>query len=197
MVASQAVRDADRVIEREAAVQIVEEELEREYQRELSLGLGPMQMAVSHVERHELAWIVSWTSEEYLRTRNPELALAGNGPYLVDRVDGSLHRIGVVSAVTGAWEADYRIRIRRQVTRTAVDDLHDEVRAVAEARGRVHAMHTLHRKVPVLSHAQIITYVTALQHGAAPTHLEEISSRELLPPTDPSSSAVTIRGAAI
>ncbi|MFE6888240.1 YrhB domain-containing protein [Streptomyces sp. NPDC057694] len=30
-------------------------------------------------------WIVSWTSEEFVRTRNPELMLAGNGPYLVDR----------------------------------------------------------------------------------------------------------------
>ncbi|WP_426402814.1 YrhB domain-containing protein [Streptomyces sp. R-07] len=183
------------MIERDAAVQIVEEELERDYQRELPLGLEPIRMAVSHVEQHELVWIVSWTSEEYLRTRNPDFALAGNGPYLVDRVDGSLHQIGVVSAVTDAWEADYRVRIRRQVTRTAVDDLHDEVRAVADARGRVHAMHTLRQKVPVLSHAQIIEYVTALQHGDAPAHLVEVSSRELAPPTDPFLSVVTIRRA--
>ncbi|MFB7104525.1 YrhB domain-containing protein [Streptomyces hydrogenans] len=184
------------MIERDVAVQIVEEELERDYQRELSLGLVPMRMAVSHVEQHELAWIISWTSEEYLRTRNPDFALAGNGPYLVDRVDGSLHQIGVVSAVTDAWEADYRVRIRRQVTRTAVDDLHDEVRAVAGARGRVRAMHILRQRVPVLSHAQIIEYVTALQHGDAPAHLVEVSSRELVPPTDPFLSVVTIRRAA-
>ncbi|MEU9737430.1 YrhB domain-containing protein [Streptomyces sp. NPDC048002] len=184
------------MIERDAAVQIVEEELERDYQRELSLGLIPIRMAVSHVEQHELVWIISWTSEEYLRTRNPDCALAGNGPYLVDRVDGSLHQIGVVSAVTDAWEADCRVRIRRQVTRTAVDDLHDEIRAVAGARGRVHAMHTLRQKVPVLSHAQIIEYVTALQHGDAPAHLVEVSSRQLGPPTDPVLSVVTIRRAA-
>ncbi|WP_308368692.1 YrhB domain-containing protein [Streptomyces sp. ISL-36] len=195
MVAIRAVRDADKVIERDAAVQIVEEELERDYQRELSVGLDPMRMAVSHVDQHELVWIVSWTSEEYLRTRNPDFALAGNGPYLDDRVDGSLHQIDVVSAVTDAWEADYRVRIRRQVTRTAVDDLHDEVRAVADARGRVHAMHTLRQKVPVLSHAQTIEYVTALQHGDAPAHLVEVSSGELVPPTDPVLSVVTIRNA--
>ncbi|MER5521618.1 YrhB domain-containing protein [Streptomyces sp. NPDC002763] len=76
------------MIEREAAVQIVEEELERGCQQELSVGLEPMRMAVSHVEQHELVWTVSWTSEEYLRTRNPDFMLAGNGPYLVDRVDG-------------------------------------------------------------------------------------------------------------
>lgn len=193
VVATRAVRDAAKVIERDAAVQIVEEELERDYQRELSLGLEPIRMALSCVERHELVWIVSWTSEEYLRTRNPDFALAGNGPYLVDRVDGSLHQIGV-AAVTDAWEADYRVRIRRQVTRTAVDDLHDEVRAVAGARGRVHAMHTLRQRVPVLSHTQIIEYVTALQHGDAPAHLADVASRELVAPTDP--SVVTIRRAA-
>lgn len=174
---------------------MVEEELERDYQRELSLGIDPMRMAVSHVKQHELVWIVSWTTEEYLRTRNPAFVLAGNGPYLVDRVDGSLHRIGVVSAVTGAWEADYRVRIRKQVTRTAVDDLHDEVRAVADARGRVHAMHTLRQRVPPLSHAQTIEYVTALLHGDAPAHLVEVTSGELVPSTDPVLSVVTIRRA--
>ncbi|MCQ6556177.1 YrhB family protein [Streptomyces sp. C10-9-1] len=181
------------MIERDAAVQIVEEQLERDYQQELALGLDPIRMAVSHVEQHELAWIVSWAAEEYLRTRNPDFALAGNGPYLVDRADGSLHQIGVVSAVADAWETDYRVRVRGQVTRTAADDLHDEVRAVADARGRVHAMHTLRRKVPALSHAQIIEYVTALQHGDAPAHLVEVSSSELAPPADPLGSVVTIR----
>ncbi|MEU9372797.1 YrhB domain-containing protein [Streptomyces sp. NPDC048255] len=181
------------MIERDAAVRIVEEELERRYQRELSAGLDPMRMAVSHVEQHELAWIVDWTSEEHLRTRNPGFMLVGNGPYLVDCFDGSLHQIGVVSAVTGSWESDYRARIRSQVTRTAVDDLHDEIRAVADARGRVHAMHALRQRVPALSHAQIIEYVTALQHGDAPAHLVEVATGELVPPTDPVSSVLTIR----
>lgn len=133
------------MIDREAAVRIVEEQLEHDYQGELSAGLNPMRMAVAHVEQHELVWIVSWTSEEYLRTRNPDLMLAGNGPYLIDRVDGGLHQVGVVSAVTGAWEADYRVRIRSQAVRTAVDDLHDEVREVTAERGRIFAMHILRR----------------------------------------------------
>ncbi|MFD9097821.1 YrhB domain-containing protein [Streptomyces collinus] len=55
----------------------------------MSAGREPMRMAVAHVEQHELAWVVSWPSEEYLRTRNPDLMLAGNGPYLVDRLDCS------------------------------------------------------------------------------------------------------------
>lgn len=53
-------------------------------------------------------WIVSWPSEEFASTRNSKYQLVGNGPYLVDRVDGGLHQIGVVSAVTGEWEKDYR-----------------------------------------------------------------------------------------
>ncbi len=151
-------------------------------------------MAVACVEQHELVWIVSWTSEEYLRTRNPDYMLAGNGPYLVDRVDGGLHKIGVVSAATGAWEADYRVRIRGQAIRTAVDDLHDEVRAVAAARGRIHAMHTLRRSVPVLSPVQVMDYVTALNDAdAPPAHLVEIATVELVPPVDPVLSVRTIR----
>ncbi len=90
------------MIEREAAVQAVEDQLERDYQQWRAAGMDAMRMAVVDVEEHELVWIVSWTSEEFVRTRNPEFMLAGNGPYLVDRVDGGLHQIGVVSAVTGS-----------------------------------------------------------------------------------------------
>lgn len=152
-----------------------------------------MRMAVAHVEQHELVWVVSWESEEYLRTRNPDLLLAGNGLYLVDRLDGGLHEIGVVSAVTEGWEVDYRVRIRGQTVRTEVDDLHDEVRAVAAARGRIHAMHTLRKRLPVLTHAQAIEYATALKDGQAPPHLVEVAHRELVPPVDPILSVRTVR----
>ncbi|MFA7763927.1 YrhB domain-containing protein [Streptomyces sp. NPDC048723] len=183
------------MIERDDAVRMVEEELERDHQRGLAAGVEPMRMAVSHVERHDLAWIVSWTSEEYLRTQNPDFMLGGNGPYLVDRVDGGLHQIGAVAAITGEWEADYRASIRGQVTRTAVDDLHDEIRAAANTRGTVHSMILLRQRVPVLSHDQIVEYAIALQHGDAPAHLVAIATGELVPPTDPALSVVTVRGA--
>ncbi|MFE7909753.1 YrhB domain-containing protein [Streptomyces albogriseolus] len=181
------------MIERDAAVQMVEEELERDYQRDLAAGLEPMRMAVAHVEQHEQAWVISWTSEEYLRTGNPDFVIAGNGPYLVDRRNGSLHQIGVVSAVTEAWVVDYRVRIRGQA---AVDDLHDEVRAVAATRGRIHAMHVLRRSLSALTHAQVIEYVTALKDGDPPEHLVEVAHRELVPPVDPVLSVKTIRGPA-
>ncbi|WP_322942228.1 YrhB domain-containing protein [Actinacidiphila yeochonensis] len=123
------------MIERDAAVRIVEEGLERDDRRWLPAGLDPMRVAVWHVERRELVRIVVRTSEEYPRTRNPDFPLAGNGPFRVDRLDGNPRRTGAVSALTVRGEADYRARVRGQAARTAVDDLHDEVRAVADARG--------------------------------------------------------------
>ncbi|WP_333736990.1 YrhB domain-containing protein [Streptomyces sp. IBSBF 2806] len=106
------------MIEREAAVRAVEEQLEREYQQWRAVSAEAVRMAVVRVKEHELVWIVSWQSEDFVRTRNSKYALFGNGPYLVDRVDGGLHQIGVVSAVTGEWEADYRARIRGLTTLT-------------------------------------------------------------------------------
>ncbi len=91
------------MIDREFALRLVEAQLERE---------SPGQLLVAHVEEHELAWIVSYQSAEYVRTGDPSHLLVGNGPFLVDRMDGGLHSIGVVSAVTRAWESDYRTRIR-------------------------------------------------------------------------------------
>ncbi|WP_329453245.1 YrhB domain-containing protein [Streptomyces sp. NBC_01724] len=92
------------MIEREAAVRAVEEQLEREYQEWRAVSVDAMRMAVVRVAEHELVWIVSWQSEEFVRTRNSRYMLVGNGPYLVDRVDAGLHQIGVVSAKSGEWE---------------------------------------------------------------------------------------------
>jgi hypothetical protein len=183
------------VIERDDAVRIVEEELERDYQERLFEGRDPRRMAVMFAEAHELAWIVRWTCREYLRTGNRAFALTGNGPYLVDRVDGSLHRTGVLSARNGTWETDYRRRVRGEVPRTAVDELHDEVRALALARGRTHAMRTLRRGVPALSLAQAVEYVTALLGGGVPAHLHALAAAALTPAAAPAATVKTIRGA--
>ncbi|MFE9450176.1 YrhB domain-containing protein [Streptomyces sp. NPDC006739] len=186
------------MIEREAAVRAVEEQLERDYQRWRAVGVDATRMAVVRVEKHELVWIVSWQSEEFVRTRNPGHMLIGNGPYLVDRVDGGLHQVGVVSAATGQWEADYRARIRGLPVRTAVDDLHDVLCGVAATRGRMHAVRTLRQTLPVLSPAEAVEYVSALVDGDAPTRLVALATRELVEPLDPVFAVKTIlRGAVI
>lgn len=172
------------MIDREFAVRLVEAQLGLE---------SPGQLQVTHVEEHELAWIVSYQSAEYVRTGDLAQLLVGNGPFLVDRVDGGLHSIGVVSAVTGAWESDYRTRIRKMATRTMVDDLHDEIRHTTATRGRIFAMHVLRQKVPALAHAEVIEYVNALQSGSAPAHLVTISTKTLVPEMDPVLGVHTIQ----
>ncbi|MEU3984047.1 YrhB domain-containing protein [Streptomyces sp. NPDC026672] len=186
------------MIEREAAVRAVEEQLERDCSRWRAAGVEALRMAVSDVEEHELAWIVYWTPEEFERTRNPKFMIAGNGPYLVDRVDGGLHQVGVVSSMTGAWEDDYRTRIRGLPVRTVVDDLHDVLREVAATRGRMHAVRTLRQRLPVLSPADAIAYVSALLEGDAPARLVAVATRELVEPLDPVFTVKTIlNGAAM
>ncbi|MGI5359724.1 YrhB domain-containing protein [Streptomyces sp. CA-252508] len=183
------------MIERDHAVRIVEEELERDHRERLFEGRDPRRMAVVCAEAHELAWIVHWTCREYLRTGNHAFAPAGNGPYLVDRVDGSLHRTGVLSARDGTWETDYRRRVRGEVLRTAVHELHDEVRAMALTRGWTHAMRTLRRGVPALSLTQAAEYVTALLGGGAPAHLHALAAAALTPTAAPAATVETIRRA--
>ncbi|MCW8102977.1 YrhB domain-containing protein [Streptomyces tauricus] len=181
------------MISREAWVQAVEEQLERDCQAWRSARAPVMRMVVVDVEEHELVWIVAYDSEEFVRTRNSEHRLAGNGPYLVDRVDGGLHRIGPVSAMTGAWEDDYRARIRGLPVRTAVDDLHDEIREVAAARGRMHAVRSLRQRLPLLSPAQAIAYADAVLNGTSPApHLTAVATQELVEPLDPVLAVKTI-----
>ncbi|MGW1740518.1 YrhB domain-containing protein [Nocardia sp. NPDC001965] len=172
------------MIDREVAVELVEAQLTVEL---------PGQELVTYVEEHELVWIVSYQSAEFARTGDHSRALVGNGPFLVDRVDGGLHSIGVVSAVTGAWESDYRTRIRGMITRTAVDELHDELRRTAATRGRVFAMRALRQQVPALTLAEVVEYVDALGRGPAPAHLMAIAAEILVPEPDPVLRVHTIR----
>lgn len=171
------------MIDREFAVRAAQEDLDRRYSG---------QLVVSGAEEHELVWIVYYQSAEYLRTGDLSHILGGNGPYLVDRVDGGLHQIGPVSAATGAWEADYRSRIRKMPVRTAVDDLHDEIRQTAAAQGRIIAMHLLRQRSPELTHGEVVEYVTALQTGPAPPHLVDAVTRALVPALDPVLAVCTI-----
>ncbi|MDI3402510.1 YrhB domain-containing protein [Streptomyces cavernicola] len=181
------------MIERRAAIRAVEEQLERDHERWRATHPDTMRMAVLEVERHELVWIVHWQSEPYVRRRDPEFMVAGNGPYLVDRVDGGLHQIGVVSALGGAWADDYRARIRGLPVRTAVDDLHDSVREVAAGRGRLHAVRELRRRLPVLSPPEALAYVKGLLEGDPPGRLVDVAAEELVEPLDPVLSVTTIR----
>ncbi|MFH9799536.1 YrhB domain-containing protein [Streptomyces virginiae] len=181
------------MIERETAVRIVEDELDRENQKWADRGVAPIRTTVLQVEEHELVWKVYWQSEEYARTRDPATMLIGHGPYLVDRIDGGLHQIAVVSEIEGAWEADYRARIRGQAVRTPVDDLHDEVREAAAQRGRMQAVRILRQRLPILSPSQALEYVSALLHADAPAHLVAVAVEQLIEPMNTVLAVKTIR----
>ncbi|MFK0017126.1 YrhB domain-containing protein [Streptomyces sp. NPDC091027] len=181
------------MIDRETAVRIVEDELDRENQKWAALGVAPVPATVLHVEEHELVWKVYCQSEEYARTRNPSTMLIGHGPYLVDRLDGGLHEVGAVSAIEGAWEADYRGRIRGLAVRTAVDDLHDEIREAAAERGRLQAVRALRLKLPMLSPSQALEYVSALLRADAPASLVAVAVEQLVEPMNPVLAVRTIR----
>lgn len=149
---------------------------------------------VTAVEEHELVWIVQWQSAAYLRTGDPRHMLAGNGPYLVDRVDGGLYEVGPVSWLMGDWELDYRTRVRGLPDpRTDVDDLHADLRATAGRRGRIYAMHLLRARLPALAHADVVAYVDALLTGEPPELLYAVAREALLPPVDPVCRVTTIR----
>ncbi|OIJ64048.1 YrhB domain-containing protein [Streptomyces mangrovisoli] len=177
------------MIEREAAVRAVEEQLERDFQQWRALSADAVRMAVVRA----LVWIVSWQSEEFVRTRISKYALVGNGPYLVDRLDGRLHQIGVLAAKSGEWEADYRARIRGLPVRTAVDELHDALRATATARGRLDAVRRLRRKLPVLLPAEAVEYVSALLEGDPPARLVAVATKELVESFNPVYAVMTVR----
>ncbi|MYZ05962.1 hypothetical protein GT028_01030 [Streptomyces sp. SID2999] len=181
------------MIELDAAVRIVEEELEREFRRQTALGVRPPNVVVARTVRHELVWVVSVATAEYLRTRDPAFLLVGAGPYLVDLVDGGLHSVGAVSWTSGAWETDYRVRVRGEAVRTAVDDLHDEVRAALAERGKLPAVRLLRERVPALVLGQALAYVSGLSGDGAPPELVDIVTRELVAPVDPVMAVRTIR----
>ncbi|MEU8948642.1 YrhB domain-containing protein [Streptomyces sp. NPDC048489] len=172
------------MIERRAAVRAVEEQLVRDYQQWRAASVDAKRRAVIRVDEHELAWIVSWQSEEFVRSRNSRNMLIGDGPYLVDRVDGAPHQIGVVSAKTGEWEVDYRVRIRGLPVRTTVDDLHDALCGVAGTHGRIHAVRTLRQRLPMLSPAEAIEYVNSLLDDDVPARLVAVATEELVEPSN-------------
>ncbi|MFD9882730.1 YrhB domain-containing protein [Streptomyces alboflavus] len=174
------------MIERDDAIRIVDEHLERSHPAWVAAGAEqfPRNVIVSVVE-HELVWKVYVQSEEYARTRNVAAMLVGHGPYLVDRADGGLHSIGAVSEIEGAWEDDYRGRIRGLPVRTPMDDLHDELRTAAEAAGgRMGAVRVLRRKVTGLSPTHALAYVTGLLAGEVPAQLLAVAHKELVKPID-------------
>jgi hypothetical protein len=52
---------------------------------------------ITKVEPHRLGWLFYYQSDEYVRTGNPSAMLAGNGPVLVSRSNGSHVQVGTAA----------------------------------------------------------------------------------------------------
>ncbi|MET9293610.1 YrhB domain-containing protein [Streptomyces sp. NPDC003077] len=173
------------MIDREFALRLVRDELDRDQS---------LRLVITWVEEHELAWVVYYQSAKYVRTKDPMDMLVGTGPYLVDREDGGLHLINYAAVKSGEWEADYRRHIRKLPVRTAVDELHEEIREFAAAHSRVPAARLLRARFPELPSAGAHAYVTALQSGGPPpAPFLAIVTRKLVPPRNAAHSVHTVR----
>ena len=45
-----------------------------------------------HTLETDIGWVFFWNSRQYIEQGDYRYALAGNGPFLVDRCDGSIHQ---------------------------------------------------------------------------------------------------------
>jgi len=66
------------------AVALASAEVER-------MGNGNFVLVESHEHEVDVGWVFSYQSARYIETGSVSDALAGNGPLLVDRRDGSVH----------------------------------------------------------------------------------------------------------
>ncbi|WP_229830018.1 YrhB domain-containing protein [Actinoplanes ianthinogenes] len=152
------------------AVELVEAQLARERQEQPTLP----DLAVVDVEEHALGWLVCWNSADYARTREEGTELIGQGPYLVDRQDGSIHHIPVTTFLGEDWAELYQ-----ESRGSAPDPLLDAVRDVARRDGRLPALRLLRSEAPRLSLPEAAAYVDAVLGGREPA--EELTSRTRAP----------------
>ncbi len=130
---------------------------------------GPA-LVVSHVEPHRLGWLIGIQNERYLCTGAFEDAVVGQGVFLVDGVDGSLHELHATADLEkGAWIEEYLEQVRG-IERP------DPLRSgVAEALGRgrrIEAIQLVRSAAPDLSLHGAVEYMQAVWEGSPlPDHV--------------------------
>ncbi|MEV7599065.1 YrhB domain-containing protein [Kitasatospora sp. NPDC089797] len=146
------------------------------------------ELAVCGGEGDGVGWIVFWDTVLYLRTRDARHRLAGHGPYLVDRYDGSVHDIAPLLWPDGGWEELY---LRQVKGVRAPDPLAAAVRELAGSAGAVAAMRHVRAQAPRLDVRQARDYVTIVRDGAEPPpELADLTREQRWPP----GSIETLRG---
>jgi hypothetical protein len=155
------------VITKERAVELVDALLVMNRQAHATLP----ELAVSGVEDHTVGWLVFWQSADYLRSGNLNDMLVGNGPYLVDRYDGSIHQIPATT-LSKNWEELYLEQVKGI---RPPDPLLGAVHDLLSRDGRTAAIRHLRKQAPQLSMQEAKAYVDAVRHGGEPA--EELTGR--------------------
>ena len=64
----------------------------------------------------EFGWVFVYDSEQHIKTNDPRFALAGGGPILIDKQDGSLHEFGSAFPAERCLQKYDELRRDRKVT---------------------------------------------------------------------------------
>ncbi|MEU4360143.1 YrhB domain-containing protein [Streptomyces virginiae] len=155
------------MVTKERAVELVEALLSRQRQESLWRAWMP-EVAVVDVEEHAFGWLVFLQSVEYIRSRDIGKMLIGEGPYLVDRQDGSIHHIPVTTFVGDRWEELYLQQVKGVRPPDEPDPLIVAVQVLVHSDGMTAAMRHLRKQAPLLGPHQAKAYVTAIRDGREP-----------------------------
>ncbi|MFD0733679.1 YrhB domain-containing protein [Planotetraspora mira] len=147
------------------------------------------ELAVLDVEEHALGWLVFLQSVEYIRTREQKKMLVGQGPYLVDRRDESIHHIPVTTYATGDWAELY---LRQVKGIRPPDPLVAAVREHLHSAGTMAAIRHLRKQAPGFGPQEAKTYVVAVRDGGEPP--EELVTLTQKPEKCPPLSIETLTG---
>ncbi|AGL15124.1 YrhB domain-containing protein [Actinoplanes sp. N902-109] len=135
-------------------------------------------LGIAAVEEHELGWLVHLQSTEYSRTGDLLDQVIGQGPWLVDRDNGGVHEIPVVT-YGGDWARLYRTQIKGI---QPPDPLLPAVRETLAAGGTAAAVRYVRERAPQVPLPAAKAYVDAVRAGAEPEALVHEQPQEFLLP---------------
>lgn len=152
------------MISREWAIELVERQLTADWEAEPAArqALLEQPMVITRVEKHEFGWLASFNSKRYAETRDIHDAWIGQGPYLVDALDGSLHMVHAQFCREMSWEEQYRQKVRGEIPPRALDS---ELRRLLRLGRRFDAFKAVRRAGDGLTPAEARRVVDALGVG--------------------------------
>jgi Immunity protein 35 len=175
------------MISREWAIALVERKLTADWEADPAArrALLGQPMVITGIDQHPLGWLISFNSKQYAESGDRRDAWIGQGPYLVDGLDGSLHMVHMQFCSGGLkWEDQYRQKIRGEIPSRELDT---EVRRLLGLGRRFDAFKAVRRAGDGLTPAEARRVLDALGAGLEPP--EDLAAR--LPQPDRSYRAIS------